>query len=229
MKTYPITGMTCAGCVATVTELLKSVHKDISVTLNPSVAKVPESVTYADLKEALKATSNYQILPAIAEQEETSWQAEEKTWLQTFMPMLVIMGLISLVSFKEAYDFHGWMMSFMAGFFIVFGGFKLFDLKGFVDAYQTYDIIAKRFRAYAYAYPFIEIGLGFAFLFHYQMRNAVYLSIILSTIGLIGVIKAIRSKQKIRCACLGTSLNLPMSSVTFVENAGMLAMGLMML
>lgn len=229
MKTYPITGMTCQGCVASVNEILQSLHKDISVTLSPSVASVPNEVPFNDLKEALKAIPKYQILPEILPQAAEQWQTEEKTWFQTYLPLLVIMGLIALVSFKEAYDFHGWMMSFMAGFFIVFGGFKLFDLKGFADAYQTYDIIAMRSRAYALAYPFIEIALGFAFLFHYQMKAAVWASIIIMTIGLVGVIKAIRSKQQIKCACLGTSLNLPMSTVTLVEDAGMLIMGLMML
>jgi hypothetical protein len=41
---------------------------------------------------------------------------------------------------------------------------------------------------------------------------------------LIGVIKAVTSKQTIRCACLGTIFNLPMSTVTIIEDALMLAM-----
>jgi hypothetical protein len=151
------------------------------------------------------------------------------SWFKTYLPLFIIMGLIALVSLKEAYTFHDWMMSFMAGFFIVFGAFKLFDLQGFADVFQTYDIIAMRSRAYALAYPFIELALGFAFLFHYQMRLSIHVNNILMTIGIIGVVIALRKKQKIQCACLGTALKLPMSTVTLVEDALMLGMGLMML
>ena len=45
------------------------------------------------------------------------------------------------------------MNDFMAGFFIVFGAFKIINLPSFVEAYQKYDLIARRSRAYAYAYP----------------------------------------------------------------------------
>ena len=34
------------------------------------------------------------------------------------------------------------MVEFMAGFFVVFSFFKLLDLRGFVDAYQSYVFIA---------------------------------------------------------------------------------------
>jgi hypothetical protein len=43
-------------------------------------------------------------------------------------------------------------------------------------------------------------------------------------VGLAGVIRAVVSKQSIRCACLGTGFNLPMSTVTIIENSVMLVM-----
>jgi copper chaperone CopZ len=224
MKHFNITGMTCEGCVVSVMAALHKVDATIMVTLHPPQAQVPAGVNLSELQAALKDKPKYRI------DAENALESEEtRGWFQTYLPLIVIMGLISLVSLKEAYDFHGWMMSFMAGFFIVFGAFKLFDLKGFADAYATYDIIAARSRLYALAYPFIEIALGFAFLFHYQMRAAVWVSIILMAVGTVGVVKTLMKKQQIKCACLGTSLNLPMSTVTLVEDVGMLAMGLMML
>jgi hypothetical protein len=39
-----------------------------------------------------------------------------------------------------------------------------------------------------------------------------------------GVIKSILSGQKLKCACLGTSLNVPLSMVSVIENVGMGAM-----
>jgi hypothetical protein len=40
----------------------------------------------------------------------------------------------------------------------------------------------------------------------------------------IGVIQSVFQKRKIRCACLGTVFNLPMSTVTLVEDGLMIAM-----
>jgi|GEM_PF-3436074 len=52
---------------------------------------------------------------------------------------------------------------------------------------------------------------------------------LIMAIGLVGVISAVRRKQAIQCACLGTVFNFPMSVVTIVENSAMLAMAVIML
>lgn len=121
------------------------------------------------------------------------------------------------------------MLDFMAGFFLVFSFFKLLDLRGFADAYQSYDIIARRSRPYAFAYPFLELALGVAYLVRWQLTitNAVTLALMLA--GSVGVLRALLRKDRIRCACLGTALNLPMTTVTLVEDLGMAAMAALML
>ena len=43
-------------------------------------------------------------------------------------------------------------------------------------------------------------------------------------IGAVGVLRALLRKDTIRCACLGTALNLPMTTVTLVEDLVMAAM-----
>jgi hypothetical protein len=48
-------------------------------------------------------------------------------------------------------------------------------------------------------------------------------------LGGVGVLKALLKKQAIRCACLGTTLNLPMTTITLVEDLGMAAMAAIML
>ncbi len=45
----------------------------------------------------------------------------------------------------------------------------------------------------------------------------------------IGVIQSNLNKKKIKCACLGDVFNLPMSTVTIVEDLTMVAMALVML
>jgi hypothetical protein len=43
-------------------------------------------------------------------------------------------------------------------------------------------------------------------------------------ISSIGVIKSVLNKRKIQCACLGAVFNLPMSTVTIIEDLLMVAM-----
>ena len=48
-------------------------------------------------------------------------------------------------------------------------------------------------------------------------------------VGAAGVLKALLDKRAIRCACLGTALNLPMTKVTLVEDLTMASMAAAML
>jgi presenilin-like A22 family membrane protease len=114
----------------------------------------------------------------------------------------------------------------MAGFFLLFSLFKFLNLTGFADAYATYDLIAKRSRAYALAYPFIELGLGISYALNWNFSLINSITAFLMAIGSIGVISALQAKHTIQCACLGTALKLPMTKVTLIEN---LAMGVMAL
>ena len=120
-------------------------------------------------------------------------------------------------------------MQFMAGFFLVFSFFKLLNLRGFVDSYAMYDLLALRFKPYGYLYAFIELGLGIAYLSAWQPVLTNWLTLIVMTFSSLGVIHAVMNKQKIRCACLGTIFNLPMSTVTIIEDLLMAAMALWML
>ena len=144
-------------------------------------------------------------------------------------PLVLIVGFIAGIAGLATFvrgdgSWHTFMLDFMAGFFLVFSFFKLLDLRGFADAYATYDIVAKRSRAYAMVYPFIELALGVAYLVRWQptVTNSVALGLML--VGSIGVLRAVLSRRAIRCACLGTALNLPMTTVTLVEDLGMAAM-----
>jgi hypothetical protein len=109
----------------------------------------------------------------------------------------------------------------MGYFFIFLSLFKFFDLKGFVDGFETYDLITKRFKAYGYLYPFIEFGLGVAYLAQINLFTVNWITLIIMLVSGAGVLKSILSGQKIKCACLGTVLNVPLSTVSVLENFGM--------
>lgn len=154
--------------------------------------------------------------------------------LSTYKPLfLVVCYVIGGTLFAESfYDSFVWsraMTWFMGFFFVGFAFFKLLDVSKFADAFATYDIVGKRIRAYGLAYPWIELGLGVLFLSQRYLTVANIITVVVMSVGLIGVIAAVRKKQTIQCACLGTVFNLPMSVVTIIENSIMIAMAVGML
>ena len=119
--------------------------------------------------------------------------------------------------------------NFMTGFFLVFSFFKLLNLKDFTSSFSMYDLAAKRFPAYGFVYPFLELALGVACLVHFQDRAVYVADIALMGFGALGVAQSVLDKRKIQCACLGAVFNLPMSTVTIIENTLMVAVGAVLL
>ena len=88
---------------------------------------------------------------------------------ESLYPLFLIVGFIAGTTALIALASGQWLIEpmmrhFMAGFFLVFSFFKLLDLRGFVDAYRSYDVPARAFPAWAWAYPFVELGLGVAYM-----------------------------------------------------------------
>lgn len=159
---------------------------------------------------------------------------EQKSFLATYRPLLLVfaylIGIVALVEFTAGrFDWMRAMANFMGGFFVVFSFFKLLNLSGFVDAYQTYDVLARPVRAYGYAYPFIELGLGVAYLVRLAPVITNIVTLVVMVVSVIGVTQALLQKRRIQCACLGTVFNLPMTNVTFLEDALMAGMAVIML
>jgi copper chaperone CopZ len=222
MNTFTISGMTCANCASKVETALKRIAPSTKVTLEPPRVVVDQGFNADRLNAVLEKVGKYRVSEIASDAPST---LEQLSWVKTYYPLFLVMGLIALVSFAGG----NWMMNFMGGFFIVFGAFKLLDVPSFANAYARYDVVAKIFKPWGYAYPFIETALGFAFLFNFQMIASVWVALVLSAIGIIGAVQANLEKETIQCACLGTVFHLPMSVVTIVENVGMAAMAAMML
>ena len=121
------------------------------------------------------------------------------------------------------------MRNFIAGFFLTFSFFKFLDLKGFVESYAMYDIIAKRFKLWGYIYAFTELALGIAFLIAFNPFITNLTTVIVMGVSIIGVVQSIMNKSKIQCACLGAVFKLPMSTVTIIEDGLMIVMSIIML
>lgn len=121
------------------------------------------------------------------------------------------------------------MMTFMAGFFLIFGGLKLVNLKAFANRFATYDILAKQWKPYGYVYPFIEIALGVCYVFSIAPRITSIVTIVIMTVGAYGIYQKLRSGRMFTCACLGTKFDIPLTKVTVAENLVMAAMAITML
>jgi hypothetical protein len=141
--------------------------------------------------------------------------------------ILVLIGITLLALAVSRIFSLDFMRSFMGSFFIVFALFKLLDLPGFVMSYIGYDIIASKFNGYAYIFPFIELFLGIGSFINFPYIN--YAILIITMISAIGVIKQLLRKSKIKCACLGTYIKLPLTTVSLVEDLGMGIMALILL
>lgn len=159
---------------------------------------------------------------------------QAKSWLVTYKPILLIFGyvtILAVIAGTRHNTFH-WMPAmniFMAGFFLSFSFFKMLDLKGFAESYAMYDIVAKKIKAWGYVYVFIELLLGIAYAINFNPVLTNIVTLIVMTISIIGVLQSVLNKRTIKCACLGAVFNLPMSTVTIIEDGLMIAMSTGML
>lgn len=151
-------------------------------------------------------------------------QAIKEKWL-SYKPLIVIFIFCLILSFVQnhfnVHQLELLMYSFMGYFFVFLSMFKFFDLGGFVEGFSTYDLITRRFKLYGHIYPFIEFFLGIAYLTNFYLFLVNWIVLVVMTISGIGVLKGLMSDQKIKCACLGTVLNVPLSTVSVLENFGM--------
>ena len=249
--TYALTGLHCGACINKVTQALAPLAAGVEVSLQPmQVVLTGAKADFETLRAAVQGAGKYGLLPNqasnTAADEVNSAQAATETiavdaaslnWLATYSPLLLIvafilggsvlvqigMGSLANVSVMET------MRYFMAGFFLVFSFFKLLDINAFANAYAGYDLLARRWRGWGLIYPFVELALGAAYLANFNPPLTHWATIIVMGFSAIGVIKAVASKTQIQCACLGTVFKLPMSTVTIVEDVGMVVMALLML
>lgn len=124
---------------------------------------------------------------------------------------------------------RGWMTYFMGFFLTQFALLKLFNPIQFANGFQMYDLIAQKSRGYALAYPVIELLLGLSYLAFFLPAVTCILTIVILGIGAVGVILALKKGLDVRCACMGTILNVPLSTVTLTEDLGMVLMAILLL
>jgi copper chaperone CopZ len=240
-NTYTVSGMTCIGCQAKVQNLLSTVTgvKNVSINLSKAeaVIEMDKFILAEDLKTALRAYPKYQLTEHLHPKQNSTYSPQQEgflSWISTYKPILIIFGYITSISLfleymQVRFIMTHWMGNFMAGFFLVFSFFKFLDLKGFAESYSTYDIIAKKWKYWGYIYAFTELTLGVAFLSGFNPILTNVATFVVMSESIIGVLQSVIHKRGIKCACLGTVFNLPMSTITIIEDTLMIVMSAAMI
>ena len=142
---------------------------------------------------------------------------------------VVIFGIISvsiaLSSISESGGIQEYLRWFMGVFMVTFAAFKFIGYKSFSTMFAGYDVVAKRFSFYGKLFPFIQLALGLLYLMNLLPDARHALVLVVAGVSSIGVFKEIsKRKSGVHCACLGNVIKLPLSTVSFVEDAGMFVM-----
>jgi copper chaperone CopZ len=234
-QSFKVHGMHCMGCISTIEKALYQVSGIRRVTLSLDTHSLEvessESLPFELLAQTVANAGAYSItqqddIPAL--------QSNKSSFYATYKPLLLIaaylLGISSIVSIQSGvFDGMLWMRVCMGGFFLVFSFFKLLDIKGFVQAYRSYDLLAGQWPFYGYVYAYLELLLGLGYIAGLDGYMLSWCTLVLMSVSTAGVVNALMRKQTIACACLGTVFNLPMSKVTLIEDLLMVAMAAIML
>ena len=155
-------------------------------------------------------------------------QKTMKYWPLFCLIITVAIEALALTLHQESKE-HRWMHNFMGLFLTQFAMFKFFNIQGFVEGFAKYDLLASRQKVYGVCYPFIEFLIGVGYLCYFAPWLIYLLTVIVFGFGAVGVIKALRDKLDVRCACMGTVLNVPLSTVTLAEDIIMFLMAFFLL
>ena len=229
--TFKISGMTCNGCRSTVENKLSSLdgvdNAQVNLTNGEAIVYSKNPISFSLISNSLP--SKYKVIRNIPDQDNEIIKSNK---IKQLKPLFIILGYISVTSILL--NFRNWnstnaMLDFMGLFYIIFSFFKILDIKGFSKSFKMYDPLAKKITIYGYIYPFIEILVGLMFLTRIEVNIALLITIIILGITSVGVTKTLLNKRTINCACLGTTLKLPMTEATFIENAIMITMAIVLL
>lgn len=222
-KTFNISGMTCKSCkdfiqdktleLPDIQSVKVSLEKKNITISSPKIIDMKQLQNILGSKYLISEVNNFKIKSKI---------------IQLKPLVLIFIYLIFLTLFINFNDFKIQiaMIDFMGLFFLTFSLFKLIDYSTFPKSFSNYDPLAMKFPFYAKTYPFIELILGVCFLFRFEVQIISLITFFILSITTYGIIKTLINKKEIECACLGTSLKLPMTEATLIENIIMISMAL---
>ena len=230
-----IEGMHCFSCEETLQAAIESVKGVDSVKVDhvSGTAQIDGSPVSQDIIDAVNG-SGYEVSenPQAKSPSVSTISNEKISTFTQLTPLIIIIVYIflgALLANRVPFNLNSFMMDFMGLFFIVFSLFKFIDYKSFPPAFSKYDPLAQRVVIYAWIYPFLEAFLGLCFLLRINIFTSIIITIAILGMTTCGVVVKLMKRETIQCACIGTSLNLPLTKATLIENGIMLFMSFWML
>ncbi len=225
-EVYKVSGMTCDGCANSIKEALE-LNKYISyvnISLEDENINISsdKSFTVNELNSLIDNLGNYKIYEEKFTSKIIEYFDSKKTLLLALL--LVLISSLSLQVSKDNFELNEWMISYMGIFFLIFSFLKLIDVKGFSGSFKKYDLISKIIPGFAITYPFLELFLALAFLSSYFLITSYIMTLIFMTSQFFGVFISLQKKEVIKCACMGSSINIDISTLTLIENFVMILM-----
>jgi len=232
---YKVEGMTCQGCADNIQNGLNNqsfvTKANVSLQESKLTIEADSGIDINSLNSIVTTLGNYKLRPNT-----TNILSEIINYFTSKKPIVIALSIVILSSLAmqtsdETFSLNKWFMSYMGIFFIIFSFLKLLNVSGFSMTFKKYDLISKIIPAYANSYPFIELSLGIIFLTQIQsiLIYANVLTLIFMISQTIGIIKSLSKSEQIQCACMGSAVDVPLSSLTVAENIIMIAMATYMI
>ena len=232
---YKVEGMTCQGCADNIQSGLNNqsfvTKANVSLQESKLTIEADSGIDINSLNSIVTTLGNYKLRPNT-----TNIFSEIINYFTSKKPIVIALSIVILSSLAmqtsdETFSLNKWFMSYMGIFFIIFSFLKLLNVSGFSMTFKKYDLISKIIPAYANSYPFIELSLGIIFLTQTQsiLIYANVLTLIFMISQTIGIIKSLSKSEQIQCACMGSAVDVPLSSLTVAENIIMIAMATYMI
>lgn len=246
--TYAVTGMHCPACEAKVRQALAdlpgvrsvSAHAASGTLTVESDAPPDRAALAAGVARAGEYTLGGLVAAPVTERGTVRGSADGGAatpgagpkGAKGYRALAVLIGYILVVSVLAELPrptLDTVMANFMGGFFLAFSFFKFLDLRGFAAGFARYDILASAWSPWRYIYPFVELALGLAYLTRFLPVPTHVVTLVVMVIGAAGVIRSLMRRDQIKCACLGSVIDLPLGTVTLIEDLGMAFMAAAML
>ena len=218
--------MTCDGCANSIKEALElnNLISSVNISLENENINISsdKSFTVNELNFLIENLGNYKIYEENIFSKIIEYFSSKKTLLLALS--LVLISSLSLHIGEDNFELNEWMVSYMGIFFLLFSFLKLIDVKGFSGSFKKYDLISKIIPSFAITYPFIELFLALTFLSGYFLITSYIMTILFMTSQFFGVFISLQKKEVIKCACMGSSINIDISTLTLIENLVMILM-----
>jgi glutaredoxin len=152
-----------------------------------------------------------------------------------YTPVIALFVMTALMALAASHAAYGTAFTiravewFVAFSMVVLSLLKLQNIERFATMFLNYDLLAQRWVPYSYVYPFAEGLAGVLMIAGVLHWLSVPVALFIGTVGAISVFKAVYVERRdLKCACVGGSSNVPLGSVSLLENALMIVMAIWM-